>query len=388
MPARSVPGCLRLAAPFRSPGPTRESYPDPYYFTADQFIGLTVAPIERRFRPVWLVSCRIGPGGLPAMIEWINAAIDWVLTGWRSLPSKDALSLIVSMCSFVIALASLGYTIRSKRREATAAARNDLHSCISELSKLRTEREEKERQLGDAFYSAEHAPIRARLNDGTKLYLSKAVLLSTRYRKLDITSFDNLLLGAALTDEGKFRTSLQFYKRAVTASADAVDKAAALRVYGRALIASGHPRSGRRRMRKAAKLFSALSRKRGYDDDDMNYESADTYARLVQTQMRWNYRSKTRTDLIDFNRSISKIKDRGRRHSMEEVFAGITGSRRTPTEPVPGAPSAPSPAPAPALSPAAAKVTSETEPETSAPGPADHDAQRDSPPLATAEVRD
>ena len=60
------------------------------------------------------------------MIEWINAAIDWVLTGWRELPSKDALGLIVSICSFVIALAGLGYTIRSKRREATAAARNEL----------------------------------------------------------------------------------------------------------------------------------------------------------------------------------------------------------------------------------------------------------------------
>ncbi len=81
-------------------------------------------------------------------------------------------------------------------------------------------------------------------------------------------------------------------------------------------------------MRKAAKVFSALSRKRGYDDDKMNTESADTYAGLVQTQMRWNYRSKTRTDLIDFNRSIGRIKDRGRRQSMEEVLAGITGSRR------------------------------------------------------------
>lgn len=321
------------------------------------------------------------------MIEWLNAATDWVLEEWRQLPSKDALSLIVSMCSFVIAFASLAYTVRSRRREATAAARNDLHSCISELSKLRTDREEKERQLGDEFYAAEHAPIRASLNDRTKLYLSKAVLLSTKYRKLDLTSFDDLLLGAALADAGKYRTSLQFYRRAVKASADAADKAAALRVYGRALIAAGHPRSGRWRMRKAAKLFSALSRKRGYDEDDMNYESADTYARLVQTQMRWNYRNKTRTDLIDFNRSISKIKDRARRHSMEEVFVGITGTRRTPTEPAPSA--TPMPSPAPTLSPAAGKVTSETEPEASEPiSPTDHDARRDSPPLSTAEMRD
>src|SRR5215471_3482308 len=215
------------------------------------------------------------------MIEWLNAAIDWVLAGWRELSSKDALSVIVSLFALAIALASFGYIVRSRRRDANAAARTDLHSCISEISKIRAEREGKERELGNNFFSAEHAPMRTNLNDPMRLYLSKAVLLSTRYRKLDTGPFENLLLGAALADEGKYCTSLQFYRRAVETSADAADKAAALRIYGRSLIASGRPRSGRWRMRKAARLFSALSRKRGYDDDKMNYESADTYARLV-----------------------------------------------------------------------------------------------------------
>ena len=325
------------------------------------------------------------------MIDWFNTLIDWILAGWRELSPKDALSVVVSSCALVIALASFGYAIRSKRRDATAAARNDLHSCISEISKLRTEREEKERQVGEEFYSAENAPIRASLNDRAKLYLSKAVLLSTRYSKLDITPFDNMLLGSALADEGKYRTSLRFYRRAVKSSVDVADKAAALRVYGQALIASGHPRRGRWRMRRAARLFSTLSRKRGYDEDKMNYQSADTYARLVQTQLRWNYRSKTRTDLIDFNRSISKIKDRGRRQSMEEVFAGITGSRRTPPEP--SASVAPAPDPAPATSSAAApiaaaaNVTSEAQPEIIAPSRSvDDAAQRSSPVVSSAEM--
>jgi tetratricopeptide (TPR) repeat protein len=323
---------------------------------------------------------------LNAAIDWLNARIDWLPAAWRQLPPNETLSLAVSICTLVIALASLVYVIRSRRRDATAAARNDLVSCISELSRLRTEREEKERQLGEAFYAGEHAPMRASLNERTKLYLSKAVLLSTRYRRLDLTSFDNLLLGACLGDEGKHQTALQFYRRAVQTSADAADRAAALRVYGRALIAAGRPRAGRRRMRKAARLFSALGRKRGYDDDKMNYESADTYARLVQTQMRWNYRNKTRTDLIDLNRSISQIKDRGRRHAMEEVFAGITGTRRAPAESAPSVPPAPSAAPAP--SPAAAKATGEIEPEASASiSPGDDEARRDSPPLATADAR-
>lgn len=319
---------------------------------------------------------------LNAATDWLNAGIEWLLAAWRQLPPNDALSLGISICAVVVALATLGYAIRSRRRDATAAARNDLAACLSELSRLRTEREEKERQLGEAFYAAEHTPVRTSLNERTNLYLSKAALLCTRYRKLDLTSFDNLLLGAALAGEGKYRTSLQFYRRAVRTSADAADRAAALRVYGGALIAAGRPRAGRRRMRKAAKLFSALSRKRGYDDDKMNYESADAYARLIQTQMRWNYRSKTRIDLIDFNRAISQIKDRGRRHAMEEVFAGITGSRRAPAE------AAPMPAPAPAPSPAAAKTTVAIEPEASAPiSPAHDDARRDAPPLSTADMR-
>jgi tetratricopeptide (TPR) repeat protein len=319
------------------------------------------------------------------MIEWLNAAMESVLAGWRDLPSKDALSLAVSMCACLIAIASFGNVIRSRRRDATAAARNDLHSCLSEISKLRTDRDEKERELGEKFYAAEHAPIRANLNDRTKLYLSKAILLSTRYRKLDLTSFDDVLLGAALADEGKYRTSLRFYKRAVKTSADAADKAAALRLYGQALIASGRPRRGRRRMRKAAKLFYALSRKRGYDEDKMNYESAQTYGRLIETQMRWNYRSKTRSDLIDFNRSIGRIKDRVRRQSMEEVLAGITGSRRAPAEPTPGVAAGVNAAPA--TVPAAANASREAEPKANAPlSPADDDAGRSLPVVSTAEM--
>jgi tetratricopeptide (TPR) repeat protein len=322
------------------------------------------------------------------MIEWLNAAIDWVLAGWRQLPSKDALSLIVSVCSLVIAFATLGYTIRAKRRAATAAVRNDLHSCISEISKVRVEREEKERELGSDFFSAAHAPMRTNLNDRTRLYLSKAVLLSTRYRKLDITSFENLLLGAALADEGKYRSSLQFYERAVKTSADAADKAAALRVYGRALIASGRPRRGRRRMRKAAGMFSALSRTHGYDDDKMSYESADTYARLVRTQLRWNYRKKTRADLADFRRSITRIKDARTRQSMEEVLAEITGTPRTPAEPAPSLPPSPTPAPTPAAAvPAAPHEISEPSPGVIGPtGPAEDETRRSSPPVSTTEM--
>ena len=310
------------------------------------------------------------------MNEWLDTATEWVLAGWRLLPSQDALGVIVGLCALLIALGAFGYVIRARRRDAGVAARNDLTACISELSKLRTEREKKERQLGEAFYTGEHAAIRASLNDRTKLYLSKAVLLSTRYRKLDLTPFDNLLLGATLADEGNYRTSLQFYKRAVEASADAADKAAALRVHGRALIAAGYPRSGRRRMRKAAKLFAALGRKRGYDQDKMNYESADTYARLLQTQMRWNYRSRTRADLLDLNRAIRKIKDRGRRQSMEDALDAIIGSRHPPAEPAPSAPPAPDPAATP--SPPAATATAEPAPESSASISAADDERRDS----------
>lgn len=273
------------------------------------------------------------------MLDWFNAAFDGVLTTWRQLPSKDAVSLIVSLCSFALAFAGLVYTVRSKRRDATTAARNDLHSCISEIAKTRAEREAKERELGDRFYSAASVPLRTNFNARTNLFLSKAVLLSTRYTRLDLSSFESLLLGAALSDQGKYDASLRFYRRAVKTSPDPFDKATALRVYGRALVAAGHPRRGRWNMRRAAKLFSALSRTRGYDDDKMRYEAADTYARLVQIQMRWNYRNKTAADLEDFRRSTAAIRDPRHRQSMEEVLRDIT-------RPAP-APAAAAPAPPP-----------------------------------------
>jgi len=205
------------------------------------------------------------------------------------------------------------------------------------------------------------------------LYLSKAVLLSTTYRKVDLSSFESLLLADTLADEGKYRESLQFYKRAVGISADRADEAEALRVYGRALIASGRPRAGRRRMRKAAKLFAGLSRKRGYDDEKMSYESADTYAQLVRTQLRWNYRKKTRIDLTDFRRSIGRIKDPQARRSLEETLAEITGSARTPVDRPPVAP--PLPAPAPGDSPAVAPASGEAVAPIS---PAAEEARQDS----------
>jgi tetratricopeptide (TPR) repeat protein len=315
------------------------------------------------------------------MIEWFNAFSEWILTGWRQLPWNDAFAVVVSACSLLIALASLVYIISSRRRDATTAARNDLHSCISEISKSRAELEERARELGETFHSAAHASMRRNLNDRIKLYLSKAVLLSTRYRQVDLSSFESLLLGDTLAEEGKYRASLQYYKRAVAISADRADKAGALRVYGRALIASGHPRAGRRRMREAAKLFAALSRKRGYDDEKMSYESADTYAQLVRTQLRWNYRKKTRIDLADFRRSIARIKNPHARQSLEEALAEIAASPRAPAEPPPVPPPTPVPDPSRALghSPAVAPAISEASGEVFAPiSPAQEDARQES----------
>ena len=285
---------------------------------------------------------------------WLSDAIDWVLEGWRQLQTKEALALIVSLCSILIAAAGFIYTVRSKRRDASTAARNELHVCISELSKIRSEREEKQRELGERYLSPENARTRTGFNDKIKLYLSKAVLLTTRYRRIDISSFESLLLGATLADEAKYRGSLQFYQRAVRTSADRADKAAALRVYGRALIASGYPRRGRARMRRAARLFAALSNKRGYDDDKMNYEAADTYARLVRTQLRWNYRKKTAADLMDLRRAIANIRDSRHRQSMQSELDEITRSAGPPAVALAdGVVPEPTPAAAPGNQPAA-----------------------------------
>src|ERR1043166_9185740 len=99
------------------------------------------------------------------MPEWFTPLGEWLRETWRQLPSKDAVSLIVSLCSFALAFAGLMYTMRSKRRDATTAARNDLHSCISQISEIRAEREAKQRELGDEFHSAQNVPLRMTLNE-------------------------------------------------------------------------------------------------------------------------------------------------------------------------------------------------------------------------------
>ena len=231
--------------------------------------------------------------------------------------------MVVSICSFVLAFASFAYTVRSKRRDANAAARNDFHSCISKISEIRSEREEKERELKDDFESLEHRAMRARLNDKLRIYLSKAVLLRTRYRRLDISSFENLLLGAALADQGRYTASLRYYRRAVRLSADSADKALAMRVYGRAMIGAGYPWLGRRKMLKATRLFSRLSNTRGYDRDLMIYESTETYSRLVRIELRCGYLDHVQEDLNEFEWSIPKIKHAKQRQSMEELLTKL-----------------------------------------------------------------
>jgi hypothetical protein len=262
--------------------------------------------------------------------------IDWIIAAWRELTSKEALTVTVSAFSFVLALASLGYTVFSKRRDAHIAARNELHSCISKISEIRAKKDDKRLELGDEFLSNKHTAMRVILNDTIKLYLSKAILLITRYRGLDISSFENVLLAAALADEGKFKHSLKFYRRAVKTSADKADKATALRVYGRALIAAGYPRWGRSRMLKAAKLFFTLSETHGYDDSVMNYERADTYSRLIATQLRWNYPKNLSIDLAAFKESIGRIGDDRRCKTMEELLdnysRAIAGTNPAATE--------------------------------------------------------
>jgi hypothetical protein len=264
------------------------------------------------------------------VFENVDQVANWLIETWKSLQPKDEITWIVSALSFLLAGMSFVYTIYSKRRDASVAARNDLHSCISKISEGRAEKDTKIRELGNEYNSLANMALRTAINDKIKLYLSKAVLLTTTYKRLDVTSFENVLLGAALFDEGKSRQSLRFYRRAVWASTDDADKAVALRVYGRALIEAGHPIFGRWRMLKAAKLFSALSKTRGYNEGRMNYECADTYSRLVAMQLQCNYRKNVSDDNGKFEESIRGIRDHTSREAMKQLFEryniAITGS--------------------------------------------------------------
>jgi hypothetical protein len=186
--------------------------------------------------------------------------LDWITALLQELEPKDILTLILSSFSLVIAGIAFFYTMFSKRRELAISVRNDLHDCILKLSENKVQFENLRRELGEDYHKVKHWRERTALGEQRQLFLARAVYLIETYRRLvDSTSQEFLLIGAALADQGEFSGSLRFYKRSVRYALDGRMEATALRVYGRALIASGSAKAGRRKMLKSVAVFKKLS---------------------------------------------------------------------------------------------------------------------------------
>jgi hypothetical protein len=160
-----------------------------------------------------------------------------------------------------------------------------------------------------------------RLLSQRQLFLARAVYLIERYRRLvDVTSQDFLLIAAALAGQGEFSGSLRFYKRSVRYALDERMKATALRVYGRALIASGSAKAGRRKMLQSVTIFKKLSERVGYERKRMIYEMADTYQRLIYIETQHKIYQHAASDFAIAEQLLEQIQDKGRRKTMKEYL--------------------------------------------------------------------
>ena len=245
--------------------------------------------------------------------------LDWITALLQKLEPKDILTLTLSSFSLVIAGIAFVYTVFSKRRELAISVRNDLHDCILKLSENKVQFESLRRELGEDFRKIQHSRERIALTEQRQLFLARAVYLIERYRRrVDATSQDFLLIAAALADQGEFSGSLRFYKRSVRYALDERMKATALRVYGRALIASGSAKAGRRKMLQSVAIFEQLSIRVGYDRELMIYEMIDTYQRLIYIETQQKISQHAASDLAIAKQLFEQIQDKGRRETMGE----------------------------------------------------------------------
>jgi hypothetical protein len=254
--------------------------------------------------------------------------LDWITALLQKLEPKDILTLILSLFSAVIAAISiviagiaLLYTVFSKRRELAISVRNDLHDCILKLSENQVDFASLRRLLGADYHKVQHRRERSALIDQRQLFLARAVYLIEKYRRLiDLTSQDFLLIGAALADQGEFSGSLRFYKRSVRYALDERQKASALRVYGRALIASGYAKAGRRKMLKSVAIYEQLSQRVGYDKEHIIGDITDTYLRLIHIETQHKILQHAASDLAEAKKRLEQIQDKGRRESLGELL--------------------------------------------------------------------
>lgn len=200
------------------------------------------------------------------------------------LESKDKVTIFISLLSFVVAATAFFHSLRSKKRETVRDARASFERYISETLTLKNKIEELRFSLGDAFADPGHAARKVSLFDQRELCIEKLRHLEAQglFRPMPA---EYLLLGAVLIETGRAAQSVPFYQKAYRLSINSDDKAAAQRVYGRALILSGDMRNGRQHLIHACRRFRILAETREYDESKMMFEAADCYRRMIFAEM-------------------------------------------------------------------------------------------------------
>ncbi len=211
---------------------------------------------------------------------------------------KDLVSIAVGSAALLtsITVAALNYHWQKDKKASDARA---------DLEKLRLE-------SGEKFNDPNMFSRRVLLQDKITFYLSRA-LQCLKTKDISASSFDNLLVAAALIDSGRREESIAYYKKSVDLSADAYERANGQRVYGRALILTGDLTSGRNTMLSAISAYRQLADDEGFDADKLNGDAADACRRLILAQKMKGFDEFLNEDENLFQKIVCEIRDPVRR---------------------------------------------------------------------------
>jgi hypothetical protein len=273
-------------------------------------------------------------GALTALCVWLFVGLPLIQrNSGANMELKDILTLIVSLAALITSIAVAWSNWWSRSRQLAEDAKKDFSEAIMEIAKVRQDHEELRKDAGEEYDHIKFEPRRVVLADRRTFYLSKALQVLTQ-KQIVVSSFEYLLLAAALIDSARVGDSVEYYQKAYDLAENEHTKASAQRVYGRALIAMGDYGKGRAEMLSAADRFKKLSENERYDRDRMLGEAAETYHRLVIAEIRKMQIGDVEADIDTFRELTKKLQDPSRRNVMtsgvEEVEQMLRAGKERP----------------------------------------------------------
>jgi tetratricopeptide (TPR) repeat protein len=245
---------------------------------------------------------------------------------------KDSTSTYISGLALFISLCVAVFNVLAWNWKNLDEAKKALTDNVLGLVTARQKLEEFRLDAGEKFATIQYQAHRTALTDQRQLYLSKALQVVARNKKLSPSYFEYMMLAANLIDLGRTADSVAYYEKSLAlakANKDEIAEAATRRVYGRAQIAAGQYVPGRENMLAAATDFKALATRRAFDRARMLEEAAETYRRLIWVGLQAEQTDKLNEDLSALEALIHEIRDPVRSRAMasalNELRAIITG---------------------------------------------------------------